>query len=538
MPKLTTKKQDLNKPVKFLKTRHSFVFSCYHPNKHNIPETLLKELETGFHLAYYSPSLEEEPFSACQDTIAENKGTWENWNNPPKEVEENQKTAKDYFYLKEEYGNCESQFRSKWLNLPSCSAFFLFLTPEIMTSVAHLMLLMDSQQEEQQPMPVIPFVLEPVDLSSQGEDYKDTLSELEGNLTVLPEEQGYFSDLLRKIHQKLYKNSNYAGFGEDSVTTLTKIQEYLEAENPVFTKELCYRVFRELINFMECNFVNLQFYTEETMSTLYEELVSRIHSSVPLGQIPFHGRVDWVEDVDLSQFHLVTPEECEMEGDVLRKVNSTQPKIALAFPIRAIGEKAFSYSSLFEEIILPQGLEEIQESAFLYNTTLRRIYLPQSVVEIDKFAFGFCEKLEEIMIPPNIFELKANLFLGCSSLKRIHLPKMLHTFGHAVFGSCVSLEEIHLPEGVEELSQKLFNATRSLKEITLPRTLKIIGAEAFYHSGITKIHLPDSLTTIGKEAFSRCYQLEEVTGNINPENRGKNVFEDCVKLNNHTTKQK
>lgn len=532
MPKLSTQKKELEKSCK--KTSRFFIFASYHPEISHIPEILLRDLDTAYHLAYYSPVLEEEPFSFYEEQIKGCKEIWKNWTKPPDEVTSIQeRQAKNIFFLKEEYGFCESQFHSKWLNLPTCSALFLFLTPEIMTSLPHLMHLMDSQQDEQYPLPVIPFVVEPVDLSSEGDDYKDLLSELEGDLSVHPEEKEYLCDLLRNIQHKLHKNSNYAGFGEDSVTTLTKIQEYLDGETSVFSKELCYRVFRELINFMECNFVNLQFYSEETMSTLYEELLHRIHSSVPQERIPLDGSVQWVENVDVSQFHFLTPEECEMEGDTLLKINCAQPKIALAFPIRAIRTHALAYSNTLEEIILPQGLEEIEENAFFYNTSLCRTYLPHTLTSIGKMAFAYCENLKEMIFPQYMTELSSGILLECFSLKKVVLPETVQTIGVSAFFNCVSLEEINLPEGLEELPDVVFPQSLSLTEITLPSTLKVIGNEVFYHSGLTKIHLPDSLTTVGKDAFSRCYQLEEVTGNTSPENMGDNVFEACVKLKNN-----
>lgn len=529
MPKLTTQKKELGKPCK--KTSRFFVFASYHSETSRIPEILLRELDAAYHLAYYSPILEEVPFSLYENHIKQCKLIWKYWSVPPEEVFNLvERLAKENFYLQEEYGFSESQFLSKWLNLPTCSALFLFLTPDIMTSLPHLLQLMDSQQDEQYPLPVIPFMVEPVDLSSEGDDYKDLLSELEGDLSVDPEETEYLSNLLRKIHQKLHRNSNYAGFGEDSVTTLTKIQEYLDAEDPVFSKELCYRVFRELINFMECNFVNLQFYTEETMSTLYEELVHRIHSSVAQERIPFDGSVHWVENVDFSQFHFLTPDECVMEGDTLLKIKSTEPRIALDFPIRVIGSHALAYSTTLEEIILPQGLEIIEANAFYYSTALCHAYLPHSLTSIGTSAFAYCEKLEEMLFPQYIKELSSSILLECFSLKKAVLPETVQTIGVNSFFNCVSLEEINLPEGLEELPDVVFPQTLSLKEIILPSTLKVIGDEVFYHSGLSKIHLPDSLTTVGKKAFGRCYDLEEVTGNTSPENMGENVFEGCGKL--------
>lgn len=529
MSKFITQKYNAKEPNAELKTLHAFVFASYHPDKSLMPETLLSELAEQYHLNFYSPSQDEYKFSSFETIISQNKEQWEQWGeHPPEGV--NSGEAYENFYLKKEYGYCESQFHSKWINLPSCGALFLFLSNELMISLPNLLLLMESQKNFKNPMTVFPFLLEPVILNCENEEYENFLAGLKKEITILPEEAVRFRELLVQTHENLRRNSNYAGFGEESIKTFTEIEKYLQEENPVFTQALCYRVFQEIVNSLECNFINLLYYQQDTMSILYNELVSRIHSSIPSQNIPLAGSAAWVKGLDLSEFHILRPEECEIVGDVLVKLHSKESKIAIAFPLKKIASNACSYCFSLEELILPQGLEIVENLTFHYSVNLRRVYLPDSVIALGAWMFSFCDSLEEIVIPRNVTHLPSNCFASCTSLKKVRLPEGLKVIETLNFSDCISLESINLPAGLEELTDNLFQNTLSLYEITLPSTVAKIGERAFFHSALREVHLPESVQTVGDYAFCNCYQLKAVHQKEGVEYLGENVFNGCFKL--------
>ncbi|MBQ1492124.1 MAG: leucine-rich repeat domain-containing protein [Blautia sp.] len=137
--------------------------------------------------------------------------------------------------------------------------------------------------------------------------------------------------------------------------------------------------------------------------------------------------------------------------------------------------------------VIPEGVEKIEERAFYYSR-LQRVEMPDSVTKLGKDAFLKSRLLEEAYLSDEIEELPssglharyvytAGVFGGCEKLRFVHLPRKLKILGANAFFQ-TGLSQVQIPEGVEE-----------------------IGVRAFYQTKITHITLPSSLRRVGKEAF-------------------------------------
>ncbi len=117
------------------------------------------------------------------------------------------------------------------------------------------------------------------------------------------------------------------------------------------------------------------------------------------------------------------------------------------YPVRAIGEDAFSSCYSAERVIVPEGVTELENVSFRYCTGLLEIQLPSTLQRIGENAFYRCERLEEIEIPEGVTEIGNRAFRGCSQLRRATLPQSLKTIPWYTFFECHARLTIYAPKG-------------------------------------------------------------------------------------------
>src|SRR5699024_3492543 len=104
-------------------------------------------------------------------------------------------------------------------------------------------------------------------------------------------------------------------------------------------------------------------------------------------------------------------------------------------------------------------------------------------------------------------EIQEAAFQG-SALKQITLPDTVEKYGNYLLRDCKSLAEIHLPETMTEIPPSLASGCINLKSVRLPEKLKVIGENAFFHTGLTAIEFPPYLEEIGSGAFAQSVDLQ------------------------------
>ena len=189
--------------------------------------------------------------------------------------------------------------------------------------------------------------------------------------------------------------------------------------------------------------------------------------------------------------------------------------------------------------------------------------LPANVTEIDDRAFLGCTRLESIDLSActSLTAIKLAAFTGCTSLKAVQLPQSLTTIDNFVFKSCTALKEVELPQSLTVIGTDAFKGcsietlvihcdikgtiienftkkdevNKNVKKLTLGKGVTVIGNDAFYIIGYSKLAAVDfsactalteigenafayskltnvdlsgctALTTIGEEAFNSCYE--------------------------------
>lgn len=192
--------------------------------------------------------------------------------------------------------------------------------------------------------------------------------------------------------------------------------------------------------------------------------------------------------------------------------------------------------------------------------------LPANVTEIDDRAFLGCTRLESIDLSActSLTAIKLAAFTGCTSLKAVWLPQSLTTIDNFVFKSCTALKEVEQPQSLTVIGNDAFmgcsietlvihcdikgtiienftkkdEVNKNVKKLTLGKGVTVIGNDAFYIIGYSKLAAVDfsactALTEIGENAFaysnltnvnlSACIKLTEI---------GKSAFSNCTDLTN------
>lgn len=125
--------------------------------------------------------------------------------------------------------------------------------------------------------------------------------------------------------------------------------------------------------------------------------------------------------------------------------------------VKKIGDYAFD--GIFEEIVLPEGLESIGRSAFK-NVPLRKIVIPEKVSYIGESAFQ-ATKLEEVIIHGNVKILKENTFKDCLSLREVIVESGVESIEQA-FRNCTMLNTITIPASVKKIAFHTFSDCNDL----------------------------------------------------------------------------
>lgn len=252
-------------------------------------------------------------------------------------------------------------------------------------------------------------------------------------------------------------------------------------------------------------------------------------------------------DVDANNSHFTSVDGIlySKNKDVIYKYPSGKMDASFEIPatVKVINNYAFS-NVLFDNVILPNGLETIGNGAFDACRNLQSIDMPQTVCNIGMFAFQSCAKLSEVKIPDNVQELKSFAFAYCVSLRNCHIGasvskidgstfvestllqsftvdeanKNFATKGGILYSKdfktlvrcplALYLDEIILNDDIEVIGSYAFDRCKNIKKIKLPRGLKEIGSSAFNYCSMEAIAVPGSVDKIGMFAFQNCKNLK------------------------------
>lgn len=179
-------------------------------------------------------------------------------------------------------------------------------------------------------------------------------------------------------------------------------------------------------------------------------------------------------------------------------------------------------SNLYEDITLPEGVEEIGDFGFYMVDEVKNYNLPSTLKKIGEQAFAHTYELSSFTIPDSVTQIGENCFdlSGISSitigkglteipkeafietkLSEVVIPGNVKKIGNGAFYLCSSLTKLTLENGVNEIGMSSFGAGPKLTSLDMPDSLTKIGDSAFSGNKITTLSIKKGLTSIGANAF-------------------------------------
>ena len=178
--------------------------------------------------------------------------------------------------------------------------------------------------------------------------------------------------------------------------------------------------------------------------------------------------------------------------------------------VETIGNYAFQRCK-FKNLILPATLETIGKGAFSESTGFTSINIPDKVCSIPEYAFRGCYELENISIPSSVTTIGESAFYGCTGLTSVTIPNSMTSIGESAFYGCTGLTSVTIPNSVTSINWRAFKNCTSLTSVTIPNSVTSIGSSAFYGcTGLTSVTIPNSVTSIGSYSFQGCTGLTSV----------------------------
>lgn len=159
------------------------------------------------------------------------------------------------------------------------------------------------------------------------------------------------------------------------------------------------------------------------------------------------------------------------------------------------------------EVVIPSKINgktvtAIGESAFSDFYSLTSVTLPNTLRSIGDDAFSWCSMLDNVVVPEGVTSIGMSAFYSCSSLEKITLPNSLKTIGQNAFLGCSMLDNVVIPEGVTTLDWNVFGFCTSLKNITIPSSVTFINNNAF--TG----YLGDLTFTVEENSYAELFAIQ------------------------------
>jgi len=167
--------------------------------------------------------------------------------------------------------------------------------------------------------------------------------------------------------------------------------------------------------------------------------------------------------------------------------------------VKIIESSAFDHA-LFEEISIPNSVEEIWAGAFSTCTNLQSITIPSSVKTICEGIVAFCENLTSIQV-----DADNDYFTSEDDILYSKDKSLLHSFAPGKTG------DFQIPSFVQIINYWAFAGSNGLTSITIPNTVTEIRSWAFVNcKNLTSLTIPYAVTLFGGCVFGGCIGLKDI----------------------------
>ncbi len=173
--------------------------------------------------------------------------------------------------------------------------------------------------------------------------------------------------------------------------------------------------------------------------------------------------------------------------------------------LKYVGETAFQFCVLLDELNLPELLETTGNGSFMNCTALTSVDMPKLRTIKGTTTFSTCSSLESVSLP-SLESIGSNsTFINCSKLVDVEMPMLSKISGTSTFQGCTLLSEISLPALVS-MGNSTFNGCAALKKANLP-SATTFGTTFQNCKSLTHIYL-DSVVTLGVGVLDAFVSLE------------------------------
>ena len=234
------------------------------------------------------------------------------------------------------------------------------------------------------------------------------------------------------------------------------------------------------------------------------------------------ARIEYTYTLNEKREAVITGCETEEKEIVL-------PGIIDGYPVREIGDRAFSGCGSIEKLTVPEGIRKIGLCAFERCAGLVSVTLPESLEQMADAVFYYCTSLKEITLPASITDVPDYLCYHCEALEKVSFAEDTEKIGHYAFGHC-AIAEIDFGEKTAEIGDYCFEGC-PVKKAVFPQTLKKLGKWAFFDCGsLEEVLFPDGVEKIGDGAFYNCASLRSLVVPENAESPISYLCNGCIAL--------
>jgi len=201
--------------------------------------------------------------------------------------------------------------------------------------------------------------------------------------------------------------------------------------------------------------------------------------------------------------------------------------------LTTVGDSAFVYDTVLEDITLPDSVTTIGAQAFLANSALKSFTLPASLQSIGNNAFTYDDGLKTVdtskanqleEIGDGAFEYSGITDSGQTDADGnpiFVMPTNTQKIGNYAFAGS-HIKEVSFNDGLQTIGNNAFSYNELDGSLNLPNSVTIVGAKAFYGNQIQDVKVP--LTAkVGDSAFD-YNRITKLTASTNSTHIAQNQY--------------
>ncbi len=117
--------------------------------------------------------------------------------------------------------------------------------------------------------------------------------------------------------------------------------------------------------------------------------------------------------------------------------------------------------------------------------------------------------LKSVTIPGTVSSFY-NAFKDCLELETVVIQEGVKAISFSAFEKCSKLSQVTIPSTVTDIQNSAFVHCKALRSITLPEGLLMLGASAFFGTGLETFEIPESVSMMSCSCVNMCENLKTI----------------------------